>query len=117
MPETKTTATTTADRPHRCGPAERVTKTLLAYGVLAGPLHLVVLFAQALTREGFDLTRHAGSLLSNGDLGWIQITNFLVCGSMTIAAAIGARRVLRTGRGAIWGPRLLGAYGVGLIAA
>lgn len=26
-----------------------------------------------LTGEGFDMRRHALSLLSNGDLGWIQV--------------------------------------------
>ena len=100
-----------------CDSAQRVTKSLLGYGILAGPLYLVVLFTQALTRDGFDLTRHAGSLLSNGALGWIQIANFLVCGAMVIAAAVGIRRVLRAGRAATWGPRAVAAYGVGLVAA
>ena len=45
--------------------------------------------AQALTRDGFDLSRHAWSLLANGDLGWIQIANFIVTGLMIVAAAVG----------------------------
>ena len=35
----------------------------------------VVSLTQAATRAGFDLTRHPLSALSNGDLGWLQITN------------------------------------------
>jgi hypothetical protein len=93
-------------------------KPLLALGVLAGPFYVVVSLAQALTRDGFDLTRHSWSLLSNGSLGWIQITNFVLSGLFTIAAAVGLSRALGgTGRGARWAPRLLGAYGVSLIGA
>jgi hypothetical protein len=95
-----------------CNSESRVTKSLLGYGVIAGPLYVVVSLAQALTREGFDLTRHAWSLLSDGALGWIQITNFVVAGLMTVAAAAGLRRA-DTGT---WTPRLIGAYGVSLVA-
>ncbi len=85
-------------------------------GVLADPLYLVVGFAQALTRDGFDLTRHPFSALSLGDLGWIQIANFVVCGLLFVAAAIGIRRALREARGGTWGALLIGAMGVGMIA-
>lgn len=60
---------------------------------------------------------HALSLLSNGDLGWIQVANFLAAGTLTIAGAVGLRRALRGERGGTWGPRLLGLYGLGLIGA
>lgn len=110
-----TTVTTAAV--HVCEPATRMTRSLLAYGVIAGPLYLVVALAQALTREGFDATRHAASLLSNGDLGWIQITNLLVTGAMVVAGAVGTRRALCGSPGGTWGPRLLGIYGAGLIGA
>ena len=94
--------------------ANRVTKSLLGYGVLAGPFYMTVSLAQALTRDGFDLSRHAWSLLANGGLGWIQITNFLLTGLMVIAAAVGLHRALP---GTPWAARLVGAYGAGLIAA
>jgi len=100
-----------------CHPAAAVTRSLLGYGVLAGPLYVTTWLAQALTRDGFDLSRHPASLLSNGDLGWIQVANFLASGSMTVAAAVGMRRALGTGRGGRWVPRLLGAYGAALVAA
>jgi Protein of unknown function (DUF998) len=94
-----------------------MTRTLLACGILAGPLYMAVYLGQALTRPGFDITRHPASVLSNGDLGWIQVANFLVCGGLVMAAAIGMRRALRTGRGRTWGPILIGLVGVGMILA
>src|SRR5438477_13172356 len=104
-------------RTTECDPATRVTRSLLGYGVLAGPLYVVVSLAQALTRDGFDLTRHQWSLLSNGGLGWIQITNFLVTGLMVIAYAAGLRRALSPGRAGKWAPRLVAVYGAGLLGA
>lgn len=89
------------------------TRTLLTCGILAGPVFVVTGLIQGLTRAGFDFTRHPASVLSNGSLGFVQITNFLVTGLLTIAAAAGIRRVL-PGR---WGPRLLAVYGVGLLCA
>lgn len=114
------TTISTADRviAHQsCTPADRITKSLLGYGVIAGPLYVVVSLAQALARDGFDLTRHQWSLLANGDWGWIQVVNFVVAGLMTIAFAVGLARTLRPGTGGTWGPRLIGAYGASLIAA
>jgi hypothetical protein len=95
----------------------RVTKTLLACGVVAGPLYVLVSLTEALTRDGFDLVRHQWSLLSNGDLGWIHITNLVVTGLMTIAFAVGLRRALRPGRGVTWAARLVGVYGASLVGA
>lgn len=100
-----------------CDSATRVTRSLLGYGVLAGPLYVVIVLAQALFRPGFDLTRDDASLLSNAALGWIQIANFIVTGAMVIACAIGVQRALKDGPAATWAPRLLGLYGAGLIAA
>lgn len=90
-----------------------VTRSLLGYGVLAGPLYLGVGLAQALLREGFDFGRHPLSLLANGSWGWVQIGNFLVSGLMVVAAAVGFTRVL----GARGASRFLGAFGVSLMAA
>ncbi|WP_223167254.1 DUF998 domain-containing protein [Nonomuraea sp. SYSU D8015] len=91
------------------------TAQLLACGVVAGPLFLVVWLVQALTRDGFDPARHPISLLSLGELGWIQIANFVVTGLLYVACAIGMRRALREGRGSAWGPLLVGALGIGLV--
>src|SRR5947208_13161403 len=84
------------------------TRALLRCGQIAGPVYLVAGFAQALTRDGFSLKRHPFSFLSLGENGWIQVLNFVVCGALFIAGAIGAKRVLRSGRGRTWGPLLIG---------
>jgi len=97
--------------------AATVTRSLLGYGVLAGLFYLVVGLTQALTRDGYDLTRHDLSLLANGPYGWIQIANLILTGLMVIAAAVGVRRAMRPGPAASWGPGLLAGYGVGLVGA
>src|SRR5829696_4666070 len=90
----------TQDSTRSCDPATRVTRSLLGYGVLAGPFYVTVALAQALTRDGFDLSRHPWSLLALGAHGWIQIANFVLTGLMVVAAAVGVRRALATGPGA-----------------
>jgi hypothetical protein len=97
--------------------ADTQTSRLLACGIVAGPLFLAVGLTQAFTRDGFDLSRHPLSLLSLGDLGWIQIANFVVSGGLYVACAVGMRRVLRPGRGGTWGPLPVGALGAGLVLA
>ncbi|MFG1814437.1 DUF998 domain-containing protein [Kribbella sp. NPDC049174] len=98
-------------------PGTRVsTRALLTGGIVAGPLYVAVWLGQAFTREAFDPTRHPASLLANGGPGWIQTANFVIAGLLSIGAAVGVRRTL-TGRGSKWAPRLLGAYGVGLLLA
>jgi Protein of unknown function (DUF998) len=95
----------------------RSSSILLLCGVVAGPLYVDAGVFQMLTRAGFDPTRHALSLMSNGDLGWIQIANFMVTGLLVIACSVGMRQVLHPGRGGTWGPLLLDLYGLGLIGA
>ena len=93
-----------------------LTRRLLACGIVAGPLFIVIAFVQLLTRDGFDIRRHPLSLLGVGELGWVQIANFVVSGVLTVAFAVGMRRALHGGRGGTWGPLLVGVYGLGLIA-
>ncbi len=94
--------------------AGRAVRTLLACGVVAGPLYVAVSLAQAMTRDGFDLTRHAWSLLANGDLGFLQVANLILAGALTLAFAFGwRRRRPESGRAAM----LLGAYGGSLVLA
>ena len=97
-----------------CTPAQRATRSLLGYGVLAGVVYEASILIQGLTRHGFRLAHDDASLLSNGPLGWIQIATFLVAGAMTIACAAGMHRARP---GYAWGPRLVAVYGAGLMAA
>jgi hypothetical protein len=102
------TAPTPAVRPAR-------TRLMLACGAIAGPMFVALVVGQELTRDGFDPRRHPLSLLSLGDLGWLQIANFVVAGVLALVSAIGLRRALRPGRGGTWGPVLIAVYGIGLI--
>jgi hypothetical membrane protein len=119
MTETTAGTASVATVPERatCTPEARITRSLLGYGVLAGPFYITVSLVQALTRDGFDLRRHEWSLLANGPGGWIQMLNLVLTGLMVVAAAVGFRRALRQGRAARWAPRLLAVYGVALVAA
>jgi Protein of unknown function (DUF998) len=99
------------------GAPTRQTTRLLACGIVAGPLFLAAWLIQAFTRDGFDPTRHPLSLLSLGELGWIQIANFVVTGVLYLACAVGMWRVLHPGRSGTWGPLLVGGFGLGLILA
>ena len=95
----------------------RSSRTLLACGIVAGPLYVILGLLQIAIRPGFDVRRHALSLLSNGALGWIQNVNFLITGALVVTGAAGLARTLGAGPGKKWAPRMLGLYGLGLIGA
>jgi len=91
------------------------TKRLLMCGAIAGPIYIAIGLAQIVTREGFDMTRHPLSLMSTGDLGWIQITNFIVTGILVGLGAIGLRRATNGDKRWKRGALFIGLYGVGVI--
>ncbi|MDP9864859.1 MULTISPECIES: DUF998 domain-containing protein [Streptosporangium] len=93
------------------------TRTLLTAAAAAMPVWTVVALAQAFTREGFDLVRHPFSQFATGSLGWIQITNFLIVGSLLVAGSFGFRGALYGEPGGTWVPRLTLAAGIGMIGA
>src|SRR5512145_973656 len=70
---------------------------------------------QALTRDGFDLRQHRFSWLTTGDLGWIHQSNMLLVGVRTLLLAVGMRRMVKAGRRAAWGRRLLGLFGLAYV--
>lgn len=90
---------------------------LLGCGVIAGPLFTVAWLAEGATRAHYNPLRHPVSTLQLGDLGWMQVLNFIVTGLLTLAFAVGLRRALRPLGASIWGPLLIGAYAIGLIGA
>lgn len=108
-----TTVTTT--RPPAASTTTATVQRLLACGVAAGPLFVGLTIVQAATRQGFDAIVHPLSLLSLGDLGWIQITNFILSGLLALAGAVGLHRSLPDGPASTWGPRLFGIYGISLV--
>lgn len=98
-------------------PTRPATRALLAGAAVAGPLFLGAGLLQGLTRDGFDFTRNALSQLSLGDLGWIQVTAFLLTGVLVIAGAVGMRQALRDAPGGTWAPRLIGVFGASFLLA
>jgi len=91
------------------------TRGLLTCGVIAGPVFVAAAIVQILTRDGFDLRRHPLSLLSVGEHGWIQVTNFVLAGILSILFSIGMARLLTDGPGSRWGPRFCALFGIGLV--
>ncbi|SCL14438.1 hypothetical membrane protein [Micromonospora rhizosphaerae] len=89
-------------------------RLLLAGGALAGPIFVGSALVQGFARDGFDFRRHPVSVLSNGDLGWVQIATFLVTGLLVLGAAAALRR---TDPGSAWLSKLLALYGTGLVLA
>ena len=94
-----------------------VIRLLLACGAIGPLLFIVVFLIEGAARPGYSVWQDTVSALSLGEGGWMQITNFIVCGALVLGFAIVLRRVLRTGRGSTWGPTLLGIFGLCLIGA
>lgn len=90
----------------------RLTRILLAAGLVAGALLTGVSLASALTRPGFDLTRHANSQLALGDWGWVQTANFIVGGTLVMAYAAGVWRAIGSRRAGRLSALGLGLYGL-----
>ncbi|WP_219732040.1 DUF998 domain-containing protein [Glaciihabitans sp. INWT7] len=82
--------------------------------MIAGPFYVIFGLVLAFTRPGFDLRRHSLSLLTLGDLGWLQRTNLILTGIMAVVAAFGMLRAIRNGRGLAMGVLVI-VYGAGLV--
>ncbi|MFE6735462.1 DUF998 domain-containing protein [Microbacterium sp. NPDC057650] len=89
--------------------AAAVTRSMLGWGVVAGPFYLIFGLILALTRPGFALNRDALSMLLLGNLGWLQATNLVLAGLMTLVAAVG---MLRTPAWPRTAAVLVAVYGV-----
>jgi hypothetical protein len=93
------------------------TRALLGGAVIAGPVFFALAIAQMLMRAGFDVERHPLSLLSLGQFGWIQATNFIATGLLVLAGGVGFRCVKTPGARATWGPLLIALFGAGTVVA
>lgn len=110
-------ATPTASIPKNLPSTVARARRLVKAGMVAGPLLVVTWVAQAVTRDGYDVTRHPMSLLALGEGGVVQTANFIVAGFLVIALGRGLGLLFTTGTGRKWLPRLVQLTGIGLIAA
>lgn len=94
-----------------------ITRLLLWAGTIGPLFFVVVLLLEGATRPGYNAWHSFGSSLSLGSQGWMQIANFLICGVLMLGFACGLRQALHTGKGAVWGPILLGFFGLTMIIA
>ncbi|WP_277209119.1 DUF998 domain-containing protein [Isoptericola croceus] len=74
---------------------------------------VVVFLVDGWTRPGYRWVRHPVSALSLGPRGWVQTTNFLVCGAAVVAGAVVARGELGSGLLAV----VVGVFGLALVAS
>ncbi len=96
---------------------DALTRWLLACGALGGFGFIAVFVIAGAVRPHYDALYNPVSALSLSGGGWVQIANFVVTGLLMLACALGLRRALFPGRGATWGPILIGIYGLGLVGA
>ena len=95
---------------------ERRTPQWLLWCGLAGPvLFVVALLVEGAIRQDYDSARMFGSLLSIGDQGWQQVTNFVIPGLLIVLFAL-PPTVVRNGPASRW-QIMIGAVGLGLIGA
>ncbi|HLL78969.1 MAG TPA: DUF998 domain-containing protein [Ktedonobacteraceae bacterium] len=93
------------------------TRLLIACGAIGPLLFILVFLVEDATRPGYSAWHNFVSSLSLSNQGWVQIANFLICGVLVLCFAFGLRQFMRSGRGATWGPLLLGVFGLLLIIA
>jgi hypothetical membrane protein len=86
-------------------------------GVIGPPLFIVVFLVEGAMRPGYSAWRHYVSQLATGDGGWVQVVNFLVCGTLVLAFSAGLGLALRGTRGAVAAPVLLGLFSLALLIA
>jgi hypothetical protein len=73
---------------------------------------------QGFAREPYSWLRYSISSLSIGPQGWMQMTNFIVSGSLIVLLAIGLRLSLERGsRASVFGPIAIAIAGIGFIGA
>jgi hypothetical protein len=92
-------------------------RVLLFAGIAAGLLFFIVPTIAVFKRPGFDIQRHAISMLSLGEGGWVMKAVFIVCGILTLMCALGIYMDLARGWVRFAAPLLIGAYGFGLMLA
>lgn len=92
-------------------------RALLLAGVVAGLLFFAIPTVAIFRRPGFDIERHAISMLSLGEGGWIMKAVFILCGILILLCARGIHLQAGPGWTGFLAALLIGGYGAGLILA
>lgn len=86
---------------------------LLGAGLLAAVLFVAITLVEIFVRPGFSIQRHAISMLSLGERGWLMAAVFIISGFLTLVFALGFWQA----SGAVFATVLLALYGAGLVLA
>lgn len=70
----------------------RVTRVLLACGIVGPLLFIVVFLVEGATRPGYSAWRNYVSELALSSDGWQQIANFVICGALLSMGCLQRRR-------------------------
>jgi hypothetical membrane protein len=94
-----------------------ITRILIACGAIGPILFIVMFMIESAIRPDYSAWHNFVSDLSLSNQGWMQIASFLICGICVFCFAFGLRQVFQSGKGSLWGPILLGLFGLSLIIA
>ena len=98
-------------------PYPGLARSLTPCGAIGAGIFVGVFLVDGAVHPGYDPVRDTVSELALGPWGWVQVANFLVTGVLMIAFAVGLAWTLRSGRAYRWTPRLIAAFGTGLVLA
>lgn len=93
-----------------------MTDALLWAGVAGAVAFVVVFLIDGATRPCYSARRHPVSALALGSRGWLQTTNFLVCGALITAGGLGLV-LAAPSTGTQLGAAAVAAMGTALIAS
>lgn len=96
-------------------PVPRTLLVWLTVGVSGTVLFVVIYLIEGATRPGFNALRETISSLSFGPDGWMQRTNFILCGLSVILLALVWRQILKGRVCARAYPIVRALEGIGLI--
>ena len=99
------------------GATDAITRKLLVAGAVSGPLFIATFLLEGMFRQDYNPLRHPVSSLAIGELGWMQIVNFVVLAILLFSFALGLRRIFTGPKGSKLGPLLIMFVAVGFLGA
>jgi hypothetical protein len=95
----------------------KTTKGLLTCGIIGVFLFIIMFPIQGQLRVAYSPIKFPISSLSIGEFGWIQISNFIIAGSLIFLSSIGFRQATPLLKNSLLTSILIGAVGLGLVGA